>query len=70
MLPNQYSQSGRVALWKSLVYKAQQWVRQQVVDDDPWDQETLFSDSPALDLQTTGIGQMRSSHRPLSSRIK
>lgn len=30
-----------------MLQRMQKWVRQEIVDDDPWDKESLFSDSQA-----------------------
>lgn len=48
MLPaNHRSQSGVLSLLHSMLQRMQKWVRQEIVDDDPWDKESLFSDSQA-----------------------
>jgi hypothetical protein len=31
-----------IALVHSLQYNVQEWIRQEIVDDDPYDQETFF----------------------------
>lgn len=46
MLPIDRSRTGLVSLWNRLRHKLRVWTSQEIVSDDPWDAETLFSDSP------------------------
>lgn len=46
MLPADHrSESGFFSRLGAMFNWADKWVRQEIVDDDPWDQETLFPDS-------------------------
>lgn len=42
MLPAERSQSDWSLLLNLLIAKVHEWIRQEIVDDDPWDQDTLF----------------------------
>lgn len=44
MLPT--DQPRETSWFETCVRKVQEWVRQEIVDDDPWDVETLFPDDP------------------------
>lgn len=54
MLPAQRSNLSSRLRWLSLlamVSSFQAWVRQEIVDDDPWDVETLYPSSFTLPLE-------------------
>lgn len=34
-----------MSIFNSWVYRVRQWIRNQIVDDDPWDEATLFPDA-------------------------
>jgi hypothetical protein len=48
MLPTDRSRTGLISLWHRLRHKLRVWTRQEIVSDDPWDAETLFSESLSL----------------------
>ena len=41
MLPTEYQKSVFAAWLNSTRVKLQRWIQQEIVKDDPWDQETL-----------------------------
>lgn len=45
MLPADQSESNFIDAFDTLMDRFQDWVKQEIVDDDPWDQESLYSDS-------------------------
>jgi hypothetical protein len=54
MLPAQRSTSVSSLRWfniPAIVAHVQAWIRQEIVDDDPWDVETLHPESPMPDAQ-------------------
>jgi hypothetical protein len=52
MLPADQSRSGFISFFNELIYKAKNWIRQEIVDDDPWDTETLYPDSQNSEAQS------------------
>lgn len=44
MLPSDRSQPNFRSRLNAWLYKLREWIRQEIVDDDPWDDETLFPD--------------------------
>lgn len=44
MLPT--DQPRATSWFETCLRKVQEWVQQEIVDDDPWDVETLFPDDP------------------------
>jgi hypothetical protein len=60
MLPVQRSRSaslvsfGLLAL-SSVVSNVQAWVKREIVDDDPWDRETLYPQAALEDVQRPPI---------------
>jgi hypothetical protein len=62
MLPAQRSPSVSSLRWLNLsaiVAHVQAWIRQEIVDDDPWDVETLHPESPTPDAQDTNSEKLR-----------
>lgn len=52
MLPADQSQPGFVSFFNTLICKAKNWIRQEIVDDDPWDVDTLYPDSQDAETQS------------------
>jgi hypothetical protein len=65
MLPAQRSRSDSSLRWfnfSAIVSSVQAWIRQEIVDDDPWDVETLEPN-----LEPTHV---RSTRKPNSCRSR
>lgn len=65
MLPANQSESGFTDVVGALVDRFQDWVREEIVDDDPWDQESLYSD--VLESQSDAADSRDSSASDRSS---
>jgi hypothetical protein len=48
MLPVHHSQQRVFSILSSWLYKVREWIRHEIVDDDPWDKDTLFPDAQEL----------------------
>lgn len=58
MLPAQQSSLSSYLKWfnlSAIVSGFQAWVRQEVVDDDPWDAETLYPSSSTSPLEESDL---------------
>lgn len=45
MLPAERSQFLVFSLFRSLTHQIQKWIHQEIVDDDPWDEDSQFPEA-------------------------
>jgi hypothetical protein len=63
MLPAQRSSLSSYVRWfrlSAVVSGFQAWVRQEIVDDDPWDAEALYPSSSTLPLKESNLEEPNS----------
>lgn len=63
MMPANQSEQDFSNVFSAIVDKCRTWIKEEIVDDDPWDQETLFSDNLETESESSESRDVASSDR-------